>query len=301
MNEDHIEQLSYNVSFAGGGIRALALVPVLSYFEDRRLAIKRVAGTSMGSIIATFHAAGFPAEVVKTLILEGEATVIEERLFDYPLLRYIISGRKSPDGLIDVEKFYTVFEEFLESIELTSLNQLIKPLAVPAVDMKTGQIVVFSNEPEAFVLPENGIFYPGEFNIVDMLVASCAIPTVVSSLPLGDFLLADGGVRLNQPVKLFAKEERVLKLALGIDYLKKIDRITSLMDSVQRSLDLLRYELEKDQAEYADIILKIPVEFDDLDMGKGAKVIERAIAYLEEVHLEDYLLAPGIIPLGFPI
>ena len=41
------------------------------------------------------------------------------------------------------------------------------------------------------------------------------------------------------------------------------------MDSVQRSLDLLRYELEKDQAEYADIILKIPVEFDDLDMGKG--------------------------------
>ena len=35
--------------------------------------------------------------------------------------------------------------------------------------------------------------------------------------------------------------------------------------------------------------------------ARGEKVIEQAIAYLEEVHLEDYLLAPGIIPLGFPI
>ena len=44
--------------FSGGGIKGFAMIGALEVLEERGFAIKRSAGTSAGSIIASFIAAG---------------------------------------------------------------------------------------------------------------------------------------------------------------------------------------------------------------------------------------------------
>src|SRR5699024_12436095 len=53
---------------SGGGVKAYAFIGALESIRDRQLALERVAGTSAGSIIAAFLAAGYQVEDIKQLI-----------------------------------------------------------------------------------------------------------------------------------------------------------------------------------------------------------------------------------------
>ena len=46
----------------GGGVKGIALVGALSYFEERGYVWKKVAGTSVGAIIASLVAVGYRSE-----------------------------------------------------------------------------------------------------------------------------------------------------------------------------------------------------------------------------------------------
>ena len=52
----------------GGGVKGIALVGALSYFEECGYVWKKVAGTSVGAIIASLVAVGYSASEIKDIM-----------------------------------------------------------------------------------------------------------------------------------------------------------------------------------------------------------------------------------------
>ena len=52
----------------GGGIKGIALVGALSYFEEYGYEWKKVAGTSAGAIVASLIAVGYKADEIKQIM-----------------------------------------------------------------------------------------------------------------------------------------------------------------------------------------------------------------------------------------
>lgn len=59
-----------NAVFEGGGVKGISLVGAVHSAEQHGMTFNRVAGTSSGSIVASFLAAGYTAEEMERLILE---------------------------------------------------------------------------------------------------------------------------------------------------------------------------------------------------------------------------------------
>jgi NTE family protein len=60
--------MEINAVFEGGGVKGIALAGAVAELERRCIAVRRVAGTSSGAIIATFLAAGFTAGEIEGMI-----------------------------------------------------------------------------------------------------------------------------------------------------------------------------------------------------------------------------------------
>jgi len=60
--------MEINAVFEGGGVKGIALAGAVAELERRGIAIRRMAGTSSGSIIASFLAAGYTAGEIEQLI-----------------------------------------------------------------------------------------------------------------------------------------------------------------------------------------------------------------------------------------
>lgn len=62
--------MQINAVFEGGGVKGISLVGAVHSAEQHGMTFRRVAGTSSGSIVASFLAAGYTAEEMEQLILK---------------------------------------------------------------------------------------------------------------------------------------------------------------------------------------------------------------------------------------
>src|SRR3989441_11684058 len=104
------------VALEGGGAMGLAHIGVLKWFEEHRIPVDYVAGTSMGGLVAGFYATGMSPDELKALIdgldwrkILGDRTPYEDLSFRrkedqraYPnsLVFGLRRGFSAPAGLI---------------------------------------------------------------------------------------------------------------------------------------------------------------------------------------------------------
>lgn len=159
------------LALSGGGARSLAHIGVLKAFQRHNLPIDAISGTSMGAIIAAAYALGIPLDEIEALAgqMASRRTLI--RLLDpSPSRRGLLEGERVRGFLAPL---------FLDR---TFADTRI-PLAIPAVDLRSGGEVVFTE----------GLIFPA-------VLASMAVPGVFPPVEAGDYRLVDGGVLNNLPV-----------------------------------------------------------------------------------------------------
>ncbi len=156
----------------GGGARGLAHIGVLKVFERKGIPIDILAGTSMGGIIAGAYAAG-----ISSVELEAEA----ERLTHVSSIMRLVDLSGPHRGLIEGKRLRVYLCERLG--RETAIENLPIPLALPAVDLVSGQQVVL----------RQGL-------LVDAVQATMAVPGLFSPVYMGDYQLCDGGLLNNIPV-----------------------------------------------------------------------------------------------------
>jgi NTE family protein len=187
----------------GGGARGSAHIGVIRVLEELHVPVDYVAGTSMGSLVGGFYAAGMNSDELQKTVLDidwgdlfNDSTNREDEPFrrkrDDDLALYAPKlgvGKDStllPKGAISGQKISYLFEHLAsERARVTNFDQLPIPYRAVAADILTGDKVVL-----------------GEGSMAVAMRSSMSIPGAFDPVVFGDHLLVDGGVVDNVPVDI---------------------------------------------------------------------------------------------------
>ncbi len=149
------------LALSGGAVLGIAHLGAIKVLEEHRIPIDLIAGTSAGSLVGAFLAAGYSSdqlyEMVKSLSWDDIGKVTIPKM-----------------GLLNSKELEKFIDDELGRIDITSLP---KPYAAVGVDLSTGQQVIFRNGP-----------------VSEAVRASCAIPGVFTPLIKDKSVIVDGGV-----------------------------------------------------------------------------------------------------------
>ncbi|KQL37246.1 patatin-like phospholipase family protein [Psychrobacillus sp. FJAT-21963] len=204
--------------FSGGGLKGFALVGAYQVLEEKGYRFKRVAGTSAGSILAAFIAAGFSSKEIENLLDELDTnTLLDPRktLLPIPLMKWLNLYWRM--GLYQGKALENWFLEKLAIKGVYTFSDL-QPgsLKVVASDLTNGKMIVIPDD-----LGDYGIS-ADSFPVARAIRMSCGIPFFFEPIKLktgtGDTIVVDGGVLSNFPMWIYDngnKERPVLGLKLS--------------------------------------------------------------------------------------
>ena len=163
----------YRVGLAlgGGGTRGFAHLGALKAFEEDGIVFDEVAGTSVGSLVASLYAYGMTSDEMLAIANKLKVSDIRNsRLFFMP---------SKTEGLEELIK-QTVGDTFIEDLK--------KPLTVVAVDLITGEEIDIKKG-----------------NLAKAVAGSCSVPGVFQPVEFENYRLADGGLLNTIPADVLRK------------------------------------------------------------------------------------------------
>jgi NTE family protein len=185
---ENIGRKTVGLALGGGGARGLAHLGVLKVLQREHIPIDLVAGTSMGAIIGAALAACVPLDEIEAIALRVRLRREQLKLIDLKL---------TGSGFLKGTRLYRYLAGLIKP-ELTFAD-LCMPLAVMAVDIKTGREVVLR-----------------EGKVLDAIRASISVPGIFAPVPRGDLLLVDGGILNNVPVDVARQMGAELLIAVDV-------------------------------------------------------------------------------------
>lgn len=66
-----------NIVFSGGGIRGLAYIGVVQYFEEKNIVVKNISGTSIGSLVGVMLNLGYSSSEMKNIAFNLDVNMLE--------------------------------------------------------------------------------------------------------------------------------------------------------------------------------------------------------------------------------
>ncbi|MGD7007798.1 patatin-like phospholipase family protein [Metabacillus sp. 84] len=202
--------------FSGGGIKGLAMAGAYQAIEKKGLEFTSLAGTSAGSIVAAYIAAGYKSEEIIRLLEDVNLKdFMDERISFFPLrfLKWISIYWRL--GLYKGDKLENWIASNLKAKGISTFGDL-QPgaLRVVASDLTNGKIAVLPDD-----LPYYGI-NPENFSVARAVRMSCSLPYFFEPVKLtsrqGNCVIVDGGVLSNFPIWLFGEEQFRKRPVLGI-------------------------------------------------------------------------------------
>ncbi len=210
------------LALSGGSARGLAHIGVLKVFEEHKIPVDYLAGTSMGSLVGAFYLSGMNVKMMERL-----AKKMERRLwmdFTFPRMG-IIAGEK----ITNILCFLTRNRTFAD---------LPIPFAVCATDLYSGQNITIK-----------------EGRVADGVRASISIPGVFPPVPRGDYLLVDGGVLNRVPVDAVREMGPDIVVAVDVGTYVGPVKINNFLDVISQSIDIMSRELHKNKTLGADVLI----------------------------------------------
>jgi NTE family protein len=195
-----MELLIENLVFQGGGVKGIAYAGALNALENMGINtnIKRCAGTSAGSIVATLISIGYDsteisAALKKTNFKQFKANVNPIRLFT----KY---------GLYSSDKFAKWLTERLAEKNLPAALTFAGLKALKADNQKIKDLYVFASNLSRNIVQGFSADVTPDVKIVDAVKASMSIPFFFNATTvngMGDDVFVDGGLVYNYPISVF--------------------------------------------------------------------------------------------------
>lgn len=283
--------MSYGLALSGGGARGAAHAGVLLALKEEHLLPDWIGGTSAGSIAAGLFAAGLDPEDLCALVSD-----LSRQGADYLDLNFLSLLTLIPQmllhtpvhlcGLIKGRRFHALFESLTNG---KRLEQLSIPLLIPAVDIRSGATVCFTNfysKPHSLRKqttrqsdsdPEIHWCFSGRLS--DLMLASSSVPGIFCPVYLDAFCLVDGGVTNNLPVNLMrtAGCPDIIAVDLGAPY--QMPEQESIFEILSHSFSIMSTNL-KDCHSIGEAVLLTP----PLPKEAGLFSFEKMEACMEEAY-----------------
>lgn len=212
------------LALGGGFARGFAHLGVLRVFEQHRLPIAAIAGSSVGSILGAAYASGAPlARIIATC-----------RTIRF---RDIGTWRMSRLGLASNHRLGDLIEHVFQA---ATFEQLRLPMAVVATDLANGEPVVFTCG-----------------NLVDAICASCAFPGLFQPVEIGTRYLADGALVAPVPTEAARRlwGGPVVGVSVGIQDAHR-NAPASMFQVVSRAVAAAQKHQTEAWERHADLVLR---------------------------------------------
>jgi len=283
----------YGLALSGGGTRGAVHVGVLTALEENGLLPDRIAGASAGSIVAGLYASGMGIgkmrETVSWLAKHGENYIDPNIIGVILFLPQVLLHRSTfLMGLIKGNRLSRFLCDLTDGLEIQDCG---KGLLIPAVDINSGNTVVFTNLFQEKVpisaLREENVKWQKNGLLCDIMMASSSVPAVFCPRQINGFLLVDGGVTNNLPVDLLIStgESRVIAVDIGEAY--EMPKDHSIMEIAFHSFSIMSRELKDCRSSGEILLLKPPIP-----KGSGLLTFE----YMEECMESGYLYTKKMMP-----
>lgn len=291
--------MKIGLALSGGGIKSLAQLPIIKTMLDENIEIDFISGTSMGSIIAALVASGIDILDIYQIILDVEQELIETKLFIKPSHKLLpFSKDKIKGGYVDGDILEKIMEGILKEYGIHHISDVKIPIAIPAVDLISGKVIVFASHPEIFTARE-GWEVISDITLAKAVRASSSFPLVISALELDDYLLADGGIKMNTPAKLVNAygADKILGITMTTGRGADIEDGLTILSLGNRVYDLMIESYDELLKDQMDLMINVPLgDIWVFEMGKGQEVITEGEKVAEEnrVILREFKQTPSL-------
>lgn len=168
--------MKIGLSLAGGGIKGVAHIGAIKAFEEENIKFDYVSGTSSGSIVATLYACGYNANEMYDIFTKYANQI---HYIDWINIKRFFSNLFTGkgiiiDGLNSGTKISKLVNEVCNKKGIYNINQTKIPLLIPAVNIVTEELYVFSKGN--FINKTKEIKYVNDINIGVAVQASCSYP-----------------------------------------------------------------------------------------------------------------------------
>ncbi|MCI8352113.1 MAG: hypothetical protein HFJ58_00550 [Clostridia bacterium] len=259
--------MKLGVAFSGGGVKGAAHIGVLKALRENNIKIDAVAGTSAGSIVATLYALGYTEDEMIKLFRYFAKGMLKANPGD------VVTNVKNGKGLrldgafssINVE---LAIKEVAKYKNISNINELSMPIAIPTVDINTSKKYVFTNHNQ------KEDYYIRNIEIAKAVRASCTYPGVFAPFDYGEYRFVDGGVLDNIPADEVKK--------LGVDKILTIKFVLNrnskprgIYGITMKCVDTIYEGLSREAIENSDYIC-------DIDVSKANAFSIKKIDYCYE-------------------
>ncbi|MCX6551282.1 MAG: patatin-like phospholipase family protein [Acidobacteria bacterium] len=277
-------RIRVGLALGGGSARGFAHIGVLQWFEEHRIPIDVVGGTSMGGLIGGAYASGMSPQEIRALVdsLDWSAVLAPDTPFVFKTFRRkedarafpsqlnfgLKGGLKLPSGLSPGAQVDLLFDRIAAPYPTDiSFNDLPTPFRCVAADLRTARAVVFDAGWLARALR-----------------STMAIPGVFSPVHVDGKVLVDGGVLNNVPadvVKATGLADTVIAVDVGEDlsHEKRSDTIFAVLGE---TLDVMMRAATRLALQSASLVLVPDLKgFESTDFARADGFVRKGYAAAE--------------------
>jgi len=228
------------IVLSGGGIRGIAHLGVLKALINAGINFSHISGTSAGSIVGAFYAAGIDPEEGLNIFMKTK------------LLRFIRPAVGSL-GLIGIEHTSNLLKTFFPEDKIENLKI---PLTIVATNFSEGNLVYFNKGP-----------------LIRAIQASCCLPGIFRPIMIDNQMYVDGGILNNFPVEPLMNNCDFI-IGSSCNHLKPVSSITNITTLMSRAgLMTINKDMEQKSA-FCNLLIepKGMGEISTFDMKKAETI-----------------------------
>lgn len=260
--------MKIGLALSGGGVRGAAHIGVLKALEENGIKIDAVAGTSIGSIVASLYAMGYTPDKMLEIFKYSAKEIMktDARHFAGNLKT---SKRLLGYGLLSGENIEIAIRECASAKGIRKLEDIRMPISIPTVDIVESKKYVFTN---ADINEEN---YIKEALVEKAVRASSSYPGIFAPCEYLGHKFVDGGILDNIPTdevkKLGVDKVLTIKLSTGNNYVPK-----NIYEVAFKAIDILCDARSEEIIKESDFVL-------DLDVSEASVFNIKKIDYCYNV------------------
>ena len=272
-----IRRPKIGIALGGGAARGIAHIGILEWFEEHRIPVDYIAGTSMGGLIGGAYATGMTPEELRDLIRNedwdmtflGDTPYAEKdfrrkqdaRDFPSKLQLGLRHGVGLPGGLDPAHMIGLLFSRIaLPYSTIDSFDELPTRFRCVATDMETAEVLVL-----------------GDGSLALALRATMSIPAVFAPVDWQGRLLADGGLLNNVPTDVARMMGADIVIAVDVgSKLKTKAQLNSLLGNASQAIDVMMRSRIQEALKQADLVIAPDLEeFNSTDWRAGDALADR--------------------------
>ncbi|MCF8304651.1 MAG: patatin-like phospholipase family protein [Bacteroidales bacterium] len=232
----------YGLVLSGGAARGYAHVGVLKALNEAGIYPDIISGVSAGAIAGAFYADGHHPDAIIEMFFRNN-------LYEYIKLSIPRMG---------IASMTKIRELLRNNLHANTFEELQTPLIVNATDLNHGKTVYFSKG-----------------KLLDVVIASSAMPILFNPVKIDGTTYADGGIMNNLPIEPLMNKCETL-IAVNVNPLTAKDDFNNLASVAERTFQLGVYAHTSLKKDKPDVYIE-PYELHNyglVQVSKGREIYE---------------------------